>query len=177
MAPVAQTPDNSLNRTLPLDNYLVANEANILTETNTLPPNFASLVSFSGSGPVGNTNEAIRWSASDALPGYNSLARHHLGFATCNGCHYSETGIDRTHIKTRKRLFKSALSGFLGVNNATDPLAPDPIDPALPAAVFEVEDPVSAEPRQYNEPWRRACELKRILNHVATPWSKATGAH
>ena len=177
LGPLVQTPDDSLNRSTTLDNYLVANEAAILNETNVLPTNFGSYASHSGGGAAGSVNEAIRWETTAAVPGYNSLARHLFGFAACNGCHYSETGIDRMHIKPRKQYQKAALSAFLGVNNAVDPLAPDAMNGSIPAEVFTVDDPVSLEPREYNEPWRRACELKRILNFVATPYTKASGAH
>ena len=44
----------------------------------------------------------------------------------------------------------------------------------LPAAVFTFKDATGVN-RQYNEPWRRVCEVTSILNGVALPVTRGNG--
>ncbi|MFE8597233.1 hypothetical protein [Archangium violaceum] len=38
-------------------------------------------------------------------------------------------------------------------------------------------DPVDGETRQYNDLWRRKCEMQRLLNFWTEPLFKPSGAH
>jgi len=176
LSPVQQTPHNSVNRSAQLDAFLTSSQDSILAEAQSLPPSLGTLVSNSGSGPAGSPTEAVEWNVSSGFGGSLApLARHLFGLSTCNGCHYSETGFDRMHIHPRKAGEEAAVSAFLSVTLSS--VAPNPANPGLPLFSWTVRDPVSGETRELNEPWRRVCEMRRVLAGVRTPWTKSSGAH
>lgn len=158
--PLAQTPDDSLNASGPLDAYLVANEPAILSETHVVDP---SLIGGGSTAP-------LTWNVSGGSVGLSPDARHLFALATCNGCHSDETGTAFVHVDNRASGSTAPLSGFLSV-------APRRGAGGSPATSHAVTDPVTGATFQYNEPWRRTCEVTRILNGDPDPYTKASGAH
>jgi hypothetical protein len=68
----------------------------------------------------------------------------------------------------------SEISSFLSVGGASDPLATT--DTLAPTSVQTVQDPAGSGIKfKYNEPWRRACEIRRVLSGSTTPFTKPTG--
>ncbi|MFT3775793.1 MAG: hypothetical protein QM820_61380 [Minicystis sp.] len=161
---VKQTPANNLNNAPALNNWLGSSgvQASILAETDTVP------ASFNGAPILGG--------AVTSPPGFfwrgplSADARHLFGLGTCNGCHTAETHTNFTHIAPRGPNQPAPLSPFLAVSAA--PAAGN----KLPASVFTFTDPQGVT-RKYNEPWRRVCEMRRLLNGVAAPWTKPSGGH
>jgi hypothetical protein len=99
-----------------------------------------------------------------------NTARHHFGFGTCNGCHYIETSnqLGFFHIAPREPNTVAGMSSFLSVNGAADPLAS--ADNINPTNYQTVNNPGGGSTIfKYNEPWRRACEIRRILTGSSTP--------
>ncbi|WP_437830730.1 hypothetical protein [Sorangium sp. So ce1153] len=180
LASLAKTPDSSRNRSAALDTFLISNEQNILAESYEIPTAMQTLRSISGSGAAGTPTEAVHWNVSNATTSYDPLARHIFGFGTCNGCHYSETDTSssRAHIKWRKIGQAAQLSTFLSIEPGVNPIEPDPNNSSAPLNAQSFSDPVSGDLRQYNESWRRACELRRILDEGGgTPYTRPSGAH
>ena len=96
--------------------------------------------------------------------------RHLFGLGTCNGCHTNETATAFTHVGPRPQNQRAPLSPFMAVSAAPNAAG------NLPAQVFAFRDATGVN-RQYNEPWRRVCEMRRLLAGDPTPWSKRSGAH
>lgn len=162
MQPTAQSPDDSLNLSGPLDAFLAANEPLILDVAHTVPNVMLG----------GETSAPMLWDETGAA-GILPETRHLFGFATCSGCHTDETNTAFTHVNTRNAGVASTLSPFLGVSAA--PAAPGS---GNPAAFQTVVDPApSGLVFQYNEPWRRVCEVRRILGGAAVPYTRPHGAH
>jgi hypothetical protein len=160
---VKQTPANSTNNTPPLNNWLVANVPSILSETAEVP------ATFNGAPLLGGASQAppgFVWQGPLPPPD----ARHLFGLATCNGCHTNETATAFTHIGPRPQNQRAPLSPFMAVSAAPNATG------NLPLSVFTFRDATGVT-RQYNEPWRRVCEMRRLLAGDPTPWSKRSGAH
>jgi hypothetical protein len=158
----AQTPDDSQNGATPLDAWMIANEPDIINVDHVVPTGFLGGVSHE-SGAVFGTS---------AVPALDPHARHHFAVQMCNGCHNDEiqdTGF--THIGTRGLGSVAPLSPFLGQSPA-----PDPSFNGLPATIHIVPDAMSpSDLREYNEPWRRVCEITRILNNDPDPYTRGNG--
>jgi hypothetical protein len=185
--PVAQTPDSSTNHpssssTL-IDNILIGRASAILGGD----PAFLSTDStlFGNASQTHFGAQAIIWEVgvltSTNDPGTTSYqraqTRHQFGLGTCVGCHYFETGnqLGVFHVANRLPGAISPISNFLSAGSTT-PLAPDPMNTTQPAARYPVNDPTNpSNVFLYNEPWRRACEIRRILSGSTTPATKATG--
>lgn len=161
-APVSQTPDDTVNNTTPLDGWLIANEADILNVDHVVPASFIGGVSHE----VG-----VVWGVT-ATPPLDPAARHFFAQQTCNGCHDGENpGTPFTHIGTRGIGSVAPLSAFLGESPA-----PDPAINGLPASIQTIPDSLfSSIPREYNEPWRRVCEITRILDGDPDPYTRGNG--
>lgn len=160
--PTHQTPDDSLNVTPLLDGFLGANEPAILNVAHTVPNALLG----------GESTSPFSWDETGAV-GILPETRHLFGFATCNGCHTGETATGFTHINPRPAGVASTLSPFLGVSAA--PAFPGS---GNPATFMNVPDPApTGLVFQYNEPWRRVCEVRRILGGGAVPYTHPHGAH
>ncbi|WP_052374513.1 hypothetical protein [Chondromyces apiculatus] len=97
--------------------------------------------------------------------------RHHFGLATCNGCHLDETSTPFVHIAPRPAGVPSALSPFLSTSTV-------PAGGGAPLFAQSVFDPAgSGTTFMYNEPWRRLCEVTRILNGDPMMYTRENGAH
>jgi hypothetical protein len=179
-APVDQTPPTSANNSSPLKNFVIANRTALLSGSAVLP---TTLIGGSSLSPLGIN--AIVWMSPNPLtagtaPELNNnsraLARHNFGFATCNGCHYAETANQNGlfHIAPREDSTESTLSSFLTAGGGMDPLATS--NNSTPINQVKVTDPTGlGVPTPYNEPWRRACEIRRILAGATVALSTATG--
>lgn len=156
---VKQTPDDSLNLDPILDAFLVANEPDILNADHVVDPTFLG----------GESRSTFFWdnggSAGPILP----MTRHLFGFATCNGCHLVDGDARFVHIEPRSAGVASNLSNFLSATTA-------PGGGGFPAGLHAFTVPPSLNVR-YNEPWRRTCEVTRILSGDPQPFTKANGAH
>ncbi|MEM7157481.1 MAG: hypothetical protein AAF799_31855 [Myxococcota bacterium] len=157
------TPIDALNTSVPLDGYLSAQEPAILNLSHSLPTTFLG----------GEVSAPMLWNETGAV-GILPETRHLFGFATCSGCHTDETNTNFTHVKVRPAGVASTLSPFLGVS-------PLPAFPGSgnPAVIQNVPDPDSSTGLmfQYNEPWRRICEVRRILAGGTVPYTRPNGAH
>ena len=116
-APLALTPDRSLNHTTTLADYINANQAAILLEKHTVPESFNGQPFQAGS----MITDFFVWSA----PGVDAEARARFAENTCNGCHSSplETGTFVFQIAPRPLGQESAVSPFLVGTQVPDPFA------------------------------------------------------
>ena len=172
--PVSQTPPTSALATPGAVNaFLVEKQDDIAKSTHVVPTSLLGGSSLSLAG-----NSAVLWGYPNPVmtpdPEHNALVRHNFGFGTCNGCHYLETANQNQqfHIAPRGPTAVSQLSNFLGFAGSLSSS-----DGILPDMFIEVSDP---DPDTgilfpYNEPWRRACEIRRVLQGVTTPFTTPTG--
>lgn len=158
----AQTPDDSQNGDASLDGWMISNEADILNVDHVVPSKY----------PGGVSHEIGVVFGTSTVPALDPHARHHFAVQMCNGCHNDEiqdTGF--MHISTRGLGSIASLSPFLGQSPA-----PDPSLNGLPATIHIVPDAMSPSVlREYNEPWRRTCEITRILNGDPDPYTRGNG--
>jgi hypothetical protein len=162
----AETPDDSMNLSGPLDAYLNANAAALVTfQQRPLP---TALFGGESSAPLVGPPPFWNHTAPSPLA---PIARHHFGFNTCNGCHSLEVNTGFLHVGVRSAGSPSPLSPFLSTSTAT-------AGGGLPISALTVADPVGPPATfQYNEPWRRLCEASRMLKGATTCWARANGAH
>ncbi len=106
-APVALTPDASLNNTTTLADYMNANAADILNVTHVVPETFEGQP-FQGGSMI---TDFFTWNA----PGVDPEVRAKFAQNTCNGCHTSslETNTFVFQIQPRLQGQESPLSPFL----------------------------------------------------------------
>ena len=104
---IAQTPDDSLDDTATLADYVNFNELPILAGLHDVPLNFPAGIPFRGGAVIAATGH---WEAPGIL---NPVARHRFGLATCNGCHTTETETQFVHVQPRRVGVSSSLSDFL----------------------------------------------------------------
>lgn len=142
-ATIKLTPDRSFNNTSALAAFVNANEASIIAETHDVPEIFDGQSFLAGAV----FNDLTSWAA----PGINdNEARHHFAVNTCNGCHSAaETGTFFLQISPRFFGGEAALSGFL--------------------TGITVRDPVTDEPRTFNDLARRLRDLSMEVCGTAPP--------
>ncbi|WP_437624174.1 hypothetical protein [Sorangium sp. So ce1151] len=159
----AQSPDDSQNGSTPLDGWMIANEPDIMNVDHVVPTEFLGGVSHEAGVVFGTST----------VPALDPHARHHFAVQMCNGCHNDEIQDTAfTHIGTRGLGSIAPLSAFLGQSPAADPSLN-----GLPASVHIVPDAMSPSVlREYNEPWRRTCEITRILNGDPDPYTRRSGS-
>jgi hypothetical protein len=139
---VTQTPELAFNDTTTLRDYILINNAAILTGKHVVAPTFLSGgVNHSPFQAGSALNSGFNvWNA----PSVSSNLRFAFAVNTCSGCHsVSETGTAFTHVKPRLANAQSALSTFLtgGTRN----------------------DPVTSVPRTFNDLARRQTDLQGML--------------
>jgi concanavalin A-like lectin/glucanase superfamily protein len=134
-APLDRTPDQSFNSTFTLDDFIATNRDAILAGTQTVPDQFDGHPFRAGA--VRNGDPGI-WRGFDIDPD----AREAFAISTCNGCHSDETGTFFQHI-VPPFFFGIGLSPFLtGVT---------------------VPDPVTSQPRSFNDLLRRKTDLEAMV--------------
>ena len=147
-APLALTPDFNFNNSSTLASFINANQDAIIAEHHVVPEQFNGQ-SFQA-GAVFNTLGT--WFA----PGTNPEARHHFALNTCNGCHASqETNVGFLQISPRSAGSAAGLSPFL--TGTTRP------------------DPVTGQPRTFNDLGRRNTDLRSIVCTDGAGLSAETG--
>ncbi|HEX3761838.1 MAG TPA: PPC domain-containing protein [Kofleriaceae bacterium] len=171
--PTALTPTEQA-----VSNYIVANQADISTSHQILPA-----AMLAGSLVFRPSDLANLWAAPSPVTtgsdDWNALIRHNFAFATCNGCHYFETANEggAFHVKPRLTGATSDLSNFLKSPMTSSDNGVNPDD----GAYLLVSDPQGSSTDgyqayfQYNEPWRRSCEIRRILTGDPNAFTTATG--
>lgn len=188
--PVDQTPPTTDNNTQALTTWLIANQDDISTSRHVVPTSILAASSLSPALP----NSTVWNTTGDPINGYTLVRpsdrffsfniRHNFAFSTCNGCHYFETTNGPTklfHINPRAPGAESAVSGFLAQTLDADPNHPGLPDPSNTLQVqdpnFELFDQLNQQPLffEYNEIWRRACEVRRIFAGITTPITTPTG--
>jgi hypothetical protein len=144
---VKLTPDQSFDGTQALASFVNQNEAAILQEKHVVPETFAGSP-FLGAASL---NNLTAWSA----PGINNNeARHRFSLNTCNGCHgFAETGTQFLHVFPRFPGQQASLSGFM--------------------TGITMPDPVSGEPRTFNDLGRRRTDLQSLVCPIPTAELKA----
>lgn len=162
----AEDPDDSMNLSAPLDNYLAANAPLLATfQQRPLP---TALLGGESSAPLAGPPPF--WSNTPAVP-LTPIERHHFAFNTCNGCHTLETSTPFLHVGVRPAGFPAPLSPLLSTSTAT-------AGGGVPSFALAVPDPAGTGATfRYNEPWRRVCEASRMLQGAPACWSRANGAH
>jgi hypothetical protein len=134
--PVELTPDESFNFSSTLASFITANQTAIIAEQHTVPATFQSQPFQAGA----IFNQLSTWFAGSV----NNEARHHFALNTCNGCHsLDEAGVVFLQINPRFFNGEASLSGFL-----------------TGTTVF---DPVTGQPRNFNDLARRNADLKSIV--------------
>ena len=121
-------------------------------------------------------NSAVLWEQPNPVVTGNvewdASIRHAFGFATCNGCHYLETlnQNQQFHIAPRPPGIPANLSPFLMIGL-------DSTNNDLPLYYYDVDDQDlnTGVVFHYNEPWRRACEIRRVLTGDPFAFTSATG--
>lgn len=170
---VDQTPPSSENNSGTINDFLVNNQTTLANSSHVVP---AALLGGSSLSPPGNGAVIWEWPnpVTSPLPGISPPdIRHNFGFSTCNGCHYAETANNsRFHIGPRQATGTAPLSPFLGILGALSSG-----DGANPDNMMTVDDPdpTTGTVFTYNEPWRRACEIRRILWGSIFPFTSPTG--
>jgi uncharacterized membrane protein YgcG len=117
-AGMALTPDESLNNTSTLADFINANEAAILAQTHTVPSTFEGVPFQAGS----MITDFFTWQA----PGINNPeAREKFAINTCNGCHTSplETNTFVFQVSPRSPGQEATLSPFLLGTQVFDPFS------------------------------------------------------
>ncbi|MDP1914723.1 MAG: CARDB domain-containing protein [Myxococcales bacterium] len=141
--PVAQTTDLPFNNSPALAQFINTNTAALLTDTHVVPATFNGAPFLAGSAL---TNFGHTWRA----PGItNNEARFHFSVNTCNGCHAGETNTPFLHVFPRNVGQVAALSGFLTGTT--------------------VPDPVTGQPRTFNDLSVRSESLLAVLCGVQSP--------
>ncbi len=136
-AHVALTPLFFMNGSSLVADYINQNQASILTETHVVPEFFQGQPFLWGSAL---TPFNFFWNA----PGVDPQARHKFSLNTCNGCHAGETQTFFLHVGFRSQGSPAFLSPFLVAN------APTP-------------DPVTGQPRVFNDLGRRGQDLNALV--------------
>ncbi|HEX7839257.1 MAG TPA: LamG domain-containing protein, partial [Kofleriaceae bacterium] len=134
-SPLEQTPDQSFNGTAALGDFITANRDAILAGTHTVPDQLGGHPFRAGA--MFDLNVPT-WHA----PGVDPEARHAFALATCNGCHLTETGTFMEHVVPFGQGV-AALSSFLRGGPVTDP--------------------VTGDPRTFNDMLRRRQDLEAIV--------------
>lgn len=162
----AETPDDSMNMSPPLDGYLAANAPLLATfQQPPLPPGF-----LGGETSAPLVAPPPFWDHTPVSP-LAAIERHHFGFNTCNGCHTLETQTPFLHVGVRAAGSPAPLSQLLSTPTVAGA-------GGLPLFAFTVPDPAPTGAFfRYNEPWRRVCEASRMLQGAPRCWSRANGAH
>ncbi|HEX7841309.1 MAG TPA: hypothetical protein VF469_27715 [Kofleriaceae bacterium] len=161
----AETPDDSMNMSGPLDSYL--NSSATLLTTFQQPPLPPGLSGGESSAPLGGPPF---WNHTPVSP-LTPIQRHHFGFNTCNGCHSLEVNTGFLHVGVRPVGSPAPLSPFLSTPTAS-------AGGGVPSSSLVVIDPAGTGATfRYNEPWRRLCEASRMLQGASSCWSRANGAH
>ncbi|AKT43774.1 hypothetical protein [Chondromyces crocatus] len=167
---LALTPDDGFNLTPALDAHLqglsLGSGSPVLMDyLHTSPPDDVPSAMLAG-----ESSAPLLWDHSSPgtlLP----EERHHFALATCNGCHLDETQTPFVHLSPRSAGVPTTLSPFLSTPTVA-------AGAGLPMFSLSVPDPAgSGTIFDYNEPWRRMCEVTRILTGVTTPYTRANGAH
>jgi hypothetical protein len=185
--PVDQTPPTSDNNTPALTTWLQNNAGPLATSHHVVPRHMLGASSLSPVIP----NSTVWNTTGDPINGYALItadrrtsfnARHNFAFSTCNGCHYLETANTTEllfHISPRASGQKAQLSAFLNRTLAADPNDPGYPDInnklSVPDPNEEGYDPFDPLYFDYNEIWRRACEIRRIFWGLTTPMSSPSG--
>jgi hypothetical protein len=136
-ATIKLTPDLSFNFGDRLGRFVNANEAAILSETHDVPETFEGEHFLAGA--VFN-DLGTPWFAFNIT---NNEARHKFALNTCNGCHAFEAGVSFLQIFPRFGSSEAGLSGFLTGTT--------------------VLDPVSGQPRTFNDLGRRRADLRALV--------------
>lgn len=150
---VKQTPDEVLNNTNTLADYINANCGPILADSHIVPLNFPrSPFDPPLPNPPGflGGNSFVPppfWNAPGIVcdPSPPGDTRFKFSMATCSGCHFSETLTPFYHIRPTPFGTPATLSAFL-------------------SGPITVNDPVNGFPRNFDEILRRALLLDQIAN-------------
>lgn len=185
--PVDQTPPTSINNSVELTTWLQQNAGPIATSHHVVPKSKLAASSLSPQLP----NSTVWNTTGDPINGFALIdpdrltsytARHNFAFSTCNGCHYLETSNTTQllfHINPRAQGARAQLSAFLDRTLVADPSNPGYPDVnnklTVPDPNQEPYDPFSTLYFDYNEIWRRACEVRRIFAGFPLPMSSPTG--
>lgn len=115
---------------------------------------------------------SFTWNNGGTAGPFDPTARHLFGCATCNGCHTVETGgTPFVHVGPRPAGAVAPLSALLSQTIA-------PGAPGFPAGFLNFPDEIVPTLfHSYNEPWRRVCEIARLLANDPAPYTKPNGAH
>lgn len=135
--PVALTPAGDFLFTTRLGRFINQNEEAILAQEHVVPASFEG-EPFRGGAILNNIDF---WGAANVE---NNEARHLFSLNTCNGCHGGETETFFLHVNPREAGDVAALSPFM-------------------TGGFTFNDPVSGEPRTFDDIARRRQNVRNIL--------------
>jgi len=187
--PVSQTPPTTDNTTPALTTFLTDNQVAISNSSHVVPASMLGGSSLSPQPAIGPTvwnttgddfNGHTLVNPSDRLSSFT--VRHNFAFSTCVGCHYLETAntiAKLFHINPRAPGAESPLSPFLNTTPSTDPAidANNKLSVLDPNGEYFDLTNQTAITFEYNEIWRRACEIRRIFAGFSVPFSTTTGHH
>jgi hypothetical protein len=180
--PVSQTPQLALNNSDTLTSFMTDNQTALASSTQAVTPTMLAGSALSAAGPnalVWNTSTSgdghVLVNSSNPTLSYN--VRHNMAFNTCTGCHYMETANQNQqfHLAPRPRGLVSPMSNFLTrtLNAGTTPMDYMQVEDPNPDS-FDVVNGIPFM-FQYNEIWRHACEVRRVMANVPLPFTTPTG--
>jgi hypothetical protein len=160
-----QTPDQTLNGSTRVRDFVNANEPAILNDAHVVPDQFPT-----GSPFMAATSRAVGIARATQLTTHfaatgiaNNDARHHFSLNTCTACHIRETGtvgpiagvpVNTEFLHIDPRAMPALLSRFLTGRTPSIADSPD---------LFEVRDPRSSSTiRRFNDLDRRRQKLANI---------------
>jgi len=149
-----QTPDETLNDTAVLANYINANAATIVTDTHVVPDHSPGpsdpFMAATSRASTGQTNTHFEASGIS-----DNNARFHFSLNTCSACHIRETGTtgsagNNAFLHIDPQVMPARLSRFMTGSTESITDTPDP---------FTVADPVNGVMHSFNDLDRRRKDL------------------
>jgi hypothetical protein len=115
MVPVRQTPQESLNNSLTLSDWVDANESSILADRHVLPAKYPGALDAFLSPASRTTSPSVieHWNVDMTRLADPAETRRKFSLNTCDACHGGETATIFLHIGLRDPGAESTLSGFL----------------------------------------------------------------
>jgi hypothetical protein len=115
MVPVKQTPQETLNGSVTLSDWVVANEGAILANRHLVPAKYPTPLDafLSPASRTTSPSNIEHWEVDMTRLADAAETRRKFSLNTCDACHGGETGTSFLHIGLRAPGAASALSGFL----------------------------------------------------------------
>lgn len=142
-----QTPDESLNRTAVIGQFIQAHTPEILAGKHVVPDRFPPGSPFMAATSRASLPDQLGTHFQSSPPHFDD-DRHLFSLATCSACHMRETDTRFLHVDPTT--MPAGLSRFMTGSTQSLDDSPD---------IFLVSDPASSVPREFNDVDRRRVKL------------------